>query len=252
MVDYMEYKEFIKELKLEEKVLSVILTSEEKESYEIPKSFCIMKDFDKLKNGNTLIINKNNLKCMGGICGSGFNDGLPDIKGGFGYFISYGKESNENERYPPGERIKKNPEIGEEMFHKQPKDVLDGNKYILVKHYEESDNPRTVTMKATPDQLSAITFLFNFEKSEYDNIYLGISAGCASVFRMPFHEAKTKSGKGVIGNLDFVGRFKISKDPENTVYFSVSGEEFKKMLKNADESLLITSPWKAFRKRITS
>jgi hypothetical protein len=231
----MEYEDFINELGLEDKVLSINLTNEEEKFYKGPKSYCLMKDFDKLENGNILLLNEDNLKCIGELCGIGYNDGLPNIPGGFGNFISNGKE-----------RIKKNPEIGEKMFYQQPKNVIGDHKYVVVKHYEESDNPTTVSIKVTPDQLSGLVYLFNFEKKENDNIYASVSSGCSSIFRMPFHEAKIKSGRGVIGNLDFNSRVYTDK---NTLYFTVSGEEFKKMLKNADESFMITPMWKKFRKR---
>jgi hypothetical protein len=37
---------------------------------------------------------------------------------------------------------------------------------------------------------------------------------------------------------------------KNDFYFTVSGEEFNKMINNADESFLKTPLWKNFRNRI--
>ncbi|MDL2271332.1 DUF169 domain-containing protein [Methanobrevibacter sp. OttesenSCG-928-I08] len=239
----MNFEEFTKCLKLENKILSITLSNEEDESYMDPKYSCIIQDIDKLPQNTTLKISNDNLKCPGAGCGSGFNDTTPNIPGGFGYFLSYGK----GEGYIEGERIKESPEIAEEMFENQPKNVLKENKFILVKHFEESDSPTSVLMKVNPDQLSVLIYLFDFQSPDYDPVYASVSAGCASVFRMPLHEAFSASKRGVIGNLDIASRIYTDK---NEVYFTVPGTEFFKMINNAGDSLLITKEWDRIRNRM--
>jgi hypothetical protein len=239
----MDFKKFANDLNLENKVLSIIQTDENHETNIISKAGCLMRDVETLEPGKTLILVPNEIVCRRGAVGIGYNDDLPLIPGSFGHFISDGA----GEGYPKGEKIKNCPETGERMINDQPKNVRNGKKYILVKHYEEKDNPTTVTIKVNMDQLSVLAFLFNFEKSEYNNIYVGIVSGCGSVFRLPFDEANKNSGKVVIGNLDMVSRLRTNKDE---AYFTVSGEEFKKILENADESFLETIPGTAIKLRI--
>lgn len=242
----MNYNEFIEELDLKNKVLAIFLTNTSENSYETPESHCIMKEIDKLEEGKKLLISEETLKCPGGKCGAGYNDDLPDIKGGFGHFISYGKKNTKNERYPKGEKIKKNPEIGEDLIKNNPKDVLKDFKYILIKHYKEGDKPKTVSIKVNNNQLSALAFLFNFERANHNNIYVCTSSGCSSILKIPFDEAERNTGRGVIGNVDIVGRFFT----ENDLYFTISGKEFEKMIENADKSFITTPAWKNLKNKI--
>ncbi|WP_409201046.1 DUF169 domain-containing protein [Methanobrevibacter sp. DSM 116169] len=239
----MDLEEFKNCLKLENKILSVILSNDYDASCVEPKHRCIISDIDNLDSNDTLKISKDNLKCPGANCGAGFYDGNPQIPGGFEYFLSYGKGEN----YPTGERVKKTPEIASEMFENQPKDIINNNKYILIKHFKEDDEAQSVILKVNLDQLSVLIYLFNFESSIYDPVYTATSAGCASVFRIPLYESLSGQNKGVISNLDISSRIYTDKDE---VYFTVPGVKFKKMLENAGESLLITKEWEKIRKRI--
>ena len=52
--------------------------------------------------GETLFFHAENLSCKGAATGFGFVDGIPDIPGGFGHFLSHGR----GDGFPPGERVK--------------------------------------------------------------------------------------------------------------------------------------------------
>ena len=159
--------------------------------------------------------------------GMGFYDGLPQIRGGFGNFISHGA----GEGFPEGEKVKMTPETGEAMMRLQPADVLNGFKYIVVKPYEKADNASVVTFIANPDQLAGLIQLFYYRTGEYDNVIAPLSSGCASIFRIPLGELKREKPRAVIGNVDTLARVHFDR---NTFFFTVPMKAFMEMLKDAE------------------
>jgi hypothetical protein len=201
---------------------------------------CSLGLLQKAFAGETLYFSAKNLTCPGASAGFGLADGLPEIPGGFGHFISCGR----GEGFPPGERVKCSPDVGERMFLGQPQNVTCGFDTIRVKPYERNDGADTVTALVTPDQLSALVHLFCFRKAEYDNVIAPMISGCASVFRVPFGELKRDEPRAAIGNIDIFSRPHFAAD---TFFFTVSGGDFGQMLADAGESVLVSAMWKGVR-----
>ena len=205
---------------------------------------CVLALLGRAFAGETLCFSGENLTCHGAAVNFGFRDGLPDIPGGFGYFLSHGR----GEGFPPGERVKHSPEIGEGMLLGQPQDVMAGYNAICVKPHEPGDNADTVTALATPDQLSALIHMFCFRKTGYDDVIAPVVSGCASVFRIPFGELKRDEPRAVIGNIDVFSRPHFAPD---TFFFTVPGKDFEQMLEDAENSVLSAQIWKKLEKRMT-
>lgn len=184
-----------------------------------------------------------NLPCYGAITGCGFVDGIPKTPGGYGYFISYGR----GEGYPEGERVKKCPELAEEMILSQPQGVMNGYKTIQIGSYTKGDDFDTAVFIVNPDQLSALVHLFNFRRTAYDTIISPMCSGCASVFRIPFGVTEFPVSKAVIGNFDIGARLDFDKD---LLFFSVVKSDFEQMLSDADESIFTTSYWMKIKRRL--
>ncbi len=204
---------------------------------------CSLRLLQRALNGETLIFTQTNLSCRGAAAGFGFADGIPNMPGGFGHFIAQGR----GEGFPPGERVKCSPELGEAMLLSQPQGVMDGFGSIRIKSYDPADEADTVTALVNMDQLSALIHVFCFRKVAYDSVFACMTSGCASVFRVPFGELRSASPRAVIGNVDVFSRPHFGAD---TAFFTVSGKDFEVMLADADESMLAAPIWKGVKARL--
>jgi len=108
----MKAKEFLRELKLENKALSIIPTDDKTVSSLCDGANCSLNFLTRALNGETVYITEQNLSCRGAVRGFGFSDECPKVKGGFEFFISYGAGVG----FPEGERVKNNPETVKEMI----------------------------------------------------------------------------------------------------------------------------------------
>ena len=233
----------LRELKLEGKALSVILTNDEATQDRPRDGFCTLALLGRALGGETLCFDSHALSCPGAKRGFGFCDGTPKIRGGFGHFISYGA----GEGFPEGERVKKTPEIGENMLGLQPRDVLGRYRYIVVKPYQKGDGRSLVSFYADPDQLSGLVQLFSYRTGEYDNVIAPLCSGCASIFRIPLGELKREKPRAVIGNIDAFSRVHFDKDK---FFFTVSAKAFDQMLEDADTCFFSTGNWKGIKERL--
>ena len=233
----------LNELKIDGKALSVILTNTEAAPDRPKDGFCTLSLLNRALKGETLCFDANQLSCPGAARGMGFYDGEPKIRGGFGHFISYGA----GQGFPEGERVKKAPEIGEDMLSLQPRDVLNGCKYITVKPYEAGDDISLVSFCVNPDQLSGLIQLFSYRTGEYDNVIAPLCSGCASIFRVPLGELKREKPRAVIGNVDALSRIHFDK---GTFFFTIPAKAFREMLEDADSCFFTTFNWKGIKKRL--
>lgn len=193
--------------------------------------------------GETVHLTAQSSPCRGGATGFGFTDGIPDIPGGFGSFISQGAGKG----FPAGEKIKCNPAIAEAMLLGQPQKVMEGFDTIRIKPFEPEDDADIVTLLVGPDSLSALIHLFNFRDSSFDNVIAPMTSGCSSIFRIPFGEMLRDSNRAVIGNVDIVSRMHFD---EESFFFTVSGERFRQMLDDADDCILSAPYWRGIDRRL--
>lgn len=239
----MEFNNFSDEVNMKGKFLSVILTDEFTQEELTQSKACTLSALKKAFDGETLVFTNSNFGCPGGRRGFGFSDEIPNIPGGFGNFIAQGAGKG----FPPGERVKCNSSVGEDMMRSQPTDVLKGKKAMRIKPYEQDDSGELVTMLVNPDQLSAMIHLFTYRNAAFDNVIAPMLSGCASLFRIPLAELKTQNPRGVIGNIDIFSRPHFEKD---TFFFTVPMTSFREMLADADECFFISHVWKGVKKRL--
>ena len=87
----MSYSELVKELKLENRLMAVTIVHEKDE--KVNDIFgCVYKRFERVLNGETLVLKEGSCSCGGFDHNSGLNDEKPKIPGGFGVFLSYGSD----------------------------------------------------------------------------------------------------------------------------------------------------------------
>lgn len=240
----MEYAAFLDELCLDKRVIAITRLKEPAPDAPQLREGCTLAAIRRVMAGATLIVTPVNATCKGGATGFGLRDGIPDVPGGFGNFLSCGG----GEGCPPGERVKKTSELGEKMLLNQPQRVMEGFHAVELRPYQPHLCPDTVTVLVNPDQLSALIHLFNYEKSDYDTVIAPMVSGCASIFRIPFGELERgEAARAVIGNVDVFSRPHFDAD---SFFFTVPGTSFSHMLAIAGESVLVSPIWRGVKKRL--
>jgi uncharacterized protein (DUF169 family) len=207
------------------------------------KNGCTLRVLNDVFAGRRVVVTESETTCRGARTGFGFFDGLSDIPGGMGYFLSVGR----GEGFPVGERLKCSPEIAEAMILNQPKNVLEGFDAIEIKPYRTGDNPDLVLALVDPDRLSAMTILYSYRSASADTVIMPMSSGCASVFRIPFGELRNPVPRAVIGNGDVMSRQYF--DPAS-FFFIMPGRRFAEMLEDADTSFLFAPMFSKVKKRL--
>lgn len=240
----MTYDTFLQTLKLEGRVASITRVTVDEDIPRIPEG-CVMGAIRRAMQGDTVLLTGDNVACKGSPTGLGIRDEVPPIPGGFGHFVAGGRGKG----FPPGERVKRTPELAEAMLANQPQDVMGGHNALLMKPYDPADTPDTVTMLANPDQLATLIHMFAYDSTAYDNVIMPMVSGCASVFRIPLGEAVQRGddARAVVGNVDVFSRPHLEKD---TFFFTVSGKAFAHMLEIAGESVLVAPIFKGVAARL--
>jgi hypothetical protein len=133
---------------------------------------------------------------------------------------------------------------------KNQKRISPPGKYIIFKRWDklgEMDDPAVVIFFATPDVLSGLFTLANYDQSEPNSTFTPFGAGCGSIVHYPYLEKDSERPRAVIGMFDPSARPCV---PAGILTFSVPMVKFTKMISYMDESFLITDTWKEVRKRI--
>lgn len=99
----------------------------------------------------------------------------------------------------------------------------------------------------SPDVLSGLFTLANFDETEPSDVFTPFGSGCSSVVLYPFLEKDAERPRAVIGLFDVSARPFV---PENALSFSVPMPKFERMVHNMEESFLTTNSWKVIQKRI--
>ena len=202
---------------------------------------CLVANLAKALGGRPMRFGADSLACAGGKRYCGFGGTLrPE----FPYFLSYGIPGKLE-----GERYKKSPELVEEMVRRIP--VLKApRKYLVMKRWDQveaSEEPDAVVFVASPEVVSGLFTLSNFEEAEPFGVIAPFGAGCAAVVQYPYLEQQAEKPRCVLGMFDPSARPFVPKD---AVGFSIPMRKFARMVENMDESFLTTRTWDAIRKRI--
>jgi uncharacterized protein (DUF169 family) len=202
---------------------------------------CLICELKKVRDGESLAFSSESLKCGGAKRYLGF---AYKMGPNFEYFLSCGIE-NEME----GERYIRTPELVNKLMKNQKRFQIPG-KYIVFKRWDnlnENDNPDVIVFFTTPDILSGLFTLANYDQSEPNSTFTPFGAGCGSIVHYPYIEKDSKRPRAVIGLFDVSARPCIQ---EGVLSFSVPMVKFMKMISYIDESFLITDSWKNVQKRI--
>ena len=208
----------------------------------VPKGHrCVVGDLAKVRHGKTLCFNTQTIGCGGGKRYLGFENKLAP---NFEYFLSYGIPGKLE-----GERYKKSPEMVKEiMKHQTPSKAPED--YIIFKRWDkmgEGDHPSVVIFFASPDVLSGLFTLANFDELQPNGVITPFCAGCASIVDYPYKELKSSEPRAVLGMFDVSARPCV---PSTVLTFAVPWPKFVRMVDNVKESFLITKSWNKVRTRM--
>lgn len=206
-----------------------------------PKGWnCIICDLANVRNGRSLVYNAERITCGGGKRYLGYSDKL---RPGFEYFLSCGNEKIDGERYL------QSPELVRDFLKFQRTLPVSGMNLVFKRwdKLEETDEPDVVIFFATPDVLSGLFTLANFDQAEPNGTFTPFGSGCSSIIHYPYIESLAERQRAVIGMFDPSARKCV---PGNTLSFAVPMKRFTKMIGYMEESFLITDTWSKVRKRM--
>ena len=210
------------------------------------KGNCLFMHLKRVFEGGVLEVMSDTIPCPGFGVNTGLVSGFPKIPGGFENFLSHG--CNE-QGCPPGERIKKNPELATKFFEAMPKDTMEGYNAIRLEQFTPGIVADLVICFATADQLAGLTYLQNYDIAGYDSVMVATVSGCASITKIALGEIKKSEPRAVIGSLDSASR--IFHDKE-LISFTVPAKIFEKMISYPSECFFDTPFWRALEKRMLS
>jgi len=202
---------------------------------------CLICDLARVRKGQPLSFTADTVGCPGAKRYLGFTQ---DIMPNFEYFLSCGIPGKLE-----GERYKKSPELVKEAMKKAPQFDAPA-KSIVFKRWDqldESDGPQVVIFFAEADVLSGLFTLANFDQVDPNGVFAPFAAGCGSIVHYPYLEKDSRNPRGVLGMFDVSARPCV---PKAALTFSVPMNKFVGMIKNMEESFLITPSWSKVRTRI--
>lgn len=203
---------------------------------------CLVGNLKRVRQGYPFIYHKDTPGCTGGKRYSGFSDSLHPK---FEYFLSCGIPGELE-----GERYKKTPELVQEYLKHSPS-FKAPQQYLVFKRFDKfatNEQPIAVIFYATHDVLSGLFTLANYDRPDLHGVIAPMGSGCASIISYPYQEAKSDSPRCILGMFDVSARPHV---PKNTLTFAIPMKRFEEMVRNMDESFLITDSWNQVKTRLS-
>ena len=202
---------------------------------------CFIGDLNAARQGRTLCFDTKSVACFGGKRYLGFSQNLMP---NFEYFLSCGIPGKLE-----GERYKKSPELVRELLNHVPVFKAPA-KHVIFKRWdilEEKDQPQVAIFFASPDVLSGLFTLANFDEPTNEAVFCPMGAGCSTIVQYPILESQSDHPRAVLGMFDVSARPGV--DP-SVLTFSVPMKKLERMVGDMDESFLITGSWEKVKSRL--
>ena len=202
---------------------------------------CLIGNLPQVQQGYHYVYNAHSPGCSGGKRYTGFSTKL---RPNFEYFLSCGIPGELE-----GERYKKSPELVEQYLKIHPPFTAPG-KYLVFKRFDklsEGENPFAVIFFASPDVLSGLFALANYDRSDPHGVVTPMGSGCASIINYPYQEAQSDNPACVLGMFDVSARPCV---PGGKLTFTIPMHRFEQMVHYMDESFLTTKSWDLVRSRV--
>ncbi len=204
-------------------------------------SHCVICELAPVRDGETRVFDKETLRCSGARRYLGFETELrPD----FVHFLSCGIPGEVE-----GERYKRSPRLVERYLESQPTFQAPGQTIVFERWdaLAEGGWPDIVIFFATPDVLSGLFTLANFDEVDPQGVIAPFGSGCSSIVYHPYQELQSTHPRAVLGMFDVSARPCV--EPE-VLTFAVAWPKFVAMVDQMEESFLITDSWQKVRSRL--
>ena len=204
---------------------------------------CLIGNLNRVREGFPFVYDATTPGCSGGKRYTGFTQKL---RPQFEYFLSCGIPGELE-----GERYKQSPELVKQYLASHPPFEAPAQ-YLMFKRWDKlapDEQPLAVVFFATADVLSGLYTLANYDVGDPHGVIAPMGSGCASIINYPYEEAQSEHPRCVLGMFDVSARPSV---PNDRLTFAVPMKRFEQMVRNMDESFLITNSWKAVRDRLVS
>jgi uncharacterized protein (DUF169 family) len=201
---------------------------------------CLYPFLNQVRKGKTAYFSREWKACRGGAFYTGYKKSLMK---GVGKFLSTGIPN-----LMPGERYKKNPELGEQTAALMEY-VPAAAEYLVFRplgEFAADAPPEAAVVFGNADVMGALLFLANYARPGRDNVIVQFSSGCYSLLTEPRVQAGRDVPKAVLGSFDITCRPYL--DP-CTMTFSVPDAMLWEMAAEIPESFLGIDPWMKVRGR---
>ncbi len=229
---------------------------------------CVMFLAAAAAKGKTAVASRETFGCFGGRVGFGLGGQYRDFPGGeecFCRFLSNGNAGIEPgetigrgmaasgatsmaEEFLHGERYVKSPAVARKFLACLPMMDIPA-RYVVIRPLREvdfaRDNVRSITLFVTPDQLSALVVLANYDGEDNENVVIPFAAGCQSLGICTFRENERQRPRAVVGMVDLSARKNLRRQlGKEVMSFSVTAAMFQRMEANVAGSFLERETWK--------
>ena len=204
---------------------------------------CLIGNLQRVQDGYTFVYDAHTPGCSGGKRYSGFSKNL---RPKFEYFLSCGIPGELE-----GEHYKKTPELVEEYLKSHPAFEAPG-KYLVFKRLDklaENEKPIAIIFFASPDVLSGLFTLANYDRADPYGVITPMGSGCASIISYPLEEAQSEQPRCILGMFDVSARPHVAA---GKMTCAMPMRRLEQMALNMYESFLITKSWDLVRTRIKS
>lgn len=259
-------------LKLETEPVALLFSDEKPEGaaqFLAGAASCVMFMFANAARGKTVVFDNDTFGCPGGGVGLGFGNvyenRFPGGMPGFCRFLSDGNEADPAgkaigegmkaagapehfvDNFLHGERYKKNPELVENFVQSLPITQIP-KKYVVMKPLSEVDpateEPVSVSYLVSPDQLSALVILANYDRPGLENVAVPWAAACQVVGIMSYQEAKKENPRCLIGLTDISARrYLKAQNMSDRMTFTIPFKRLQEMEANVAGSFLEGHTW---------
>ena len=202
---------------------------------------CLIGNLARVQEGYAFVYDAHTPGCSGGKRYSGFSQRL---RPKFEYFLSCGLPGELE-----GERYKQSPQLVQEYLKSHPPFDAPG-KFLVFKRLDKFDGteePFAVLFFATPDVLSGLFALANYDRPDPFGVISPMGSGCASIINYPYEESRSETPRCILGMFDVSARPSV---PAGKLTFSVPIRRLEQMASHMDESFLITRSWDLVRHRL--
>ncbi len=205
------------------------------------KHHCFIAQLSAVMAGAAARFRDADVLCPGGRRYLGFSQTVPPT---LPEFLSTGVPGGR-----PGERYRATPQQAAEWIGSLPAFPRAGRELCARRwdQLEAGDEPELVVFFATPDVLSGLFTLANYDRGDAEGVVCPSTAGCGAVVMAPSLEADSPRPRAVLGLFDPSARPHV---PAGTLSFVFPWSRFVTLSGCMRESFLSTGAWQRVLRRM--